>query len=166
MHTITLQLLSHPFFLFFLPPPFPSLSLPLLKKFSIQIQVEHLGQLISSGTRLAGYCWQDVWAGPVFSVGIPNTHKHTHTYTQTDTQRHSFNLISRCSDSWRHVDENLCGLRDFKGCTTKHTAINSWLNATFNIFRNALVTTKMGYKICTGKAIQHVVLLRWVHTLL
>lgn len=61
----------------------PSLFLPFspssrLPSFSVQIQVKHLGQFISSGTRLAGYCWQDVWAGAVYSVGIPNTHTHTH----------------------------------------------------------------------------------------
>lgn len=115
MHTNTLYLTSHPCFLFFPPLPFFLLSLSLFWRtfFSTQIQVKHLGQLISSGTRLAGYCWQDVWAGAVYSVGIPNTHIHTHTHAQdadtpTHTHSHSlltlflsspFNLISRCRDS-------------------------------------------------------------------
>lgn len=145
MHKSTHYFASHSLFFFL-----SSLCLPPLKKFSLHFQVKHLGQLISSGTRLAGYCWQDVWARAVYSVGIPNIqihtdmHKHTHTQTSSThkmsvlTLNHSLTVcwystrLPAATRVWQIIDLYFCIVRVRD---TANTTLNIWLNATFNILK-------------------------------
>lgn len=151
MHKSTHYFASHSLFFFL-----SSLCLPLLKKFSLHFQVKHLGQLISSGTRLAGYCWQDVWARAVYSVGIPNIQTQTQTCINTHTQTSSTHKMSvltlnhsltvcwystrlpAATRVWQIIDLYFCIVRVrlyFQVRDTANTTLNIWLNATFNILK-------------------------------